>query len=94
MQLKSFWRDETCEPIQIFVSRMRVTLLDEYYLQRGNLVIKHLKELPRVKRILCTGPSWRPKKVNFLVFQKFYLTFAVFLSKFIKTYILLNFIQY
>ena len=33
------------------------------------------------------------KKVNFLVFQKFYLNFALFLSKFIKTYILLNFIH-
>ena len=36
----------------------------------------------------------KTKKVNFLVFQKFYLNFAVFLSKLIKTYILLNFIQY
>ena len=36
----------------------------------------------------------KTKKVNFLFLQKFYLNFAVFLSKFIKTFILLNFIQY
>ena len=36
----------------------------------------------------------KTQKVNFLVFQKFYFNFAVVLSKFIKTYILLNFIQY
>ena len=36
----------------------------------------------------------KTKNINFLVFQNFYLNFAVFLSMFIKTYILLNFIHY
>ena len=49
------------------------------------------KELPRVNR---TYDPVEDQKVNFLVFQKFYLNFAVFLSKLIKTYILLNFIHY
>ena len=44
------------------------------------------KELTRVNRTLWL--SWTPKKVNVLVFQKFYLNFAVFLSNFINTYIL------
>ena len=33
----------------------------------------------------------KTKQVNFLVFQKLYLNFAVFLSKFIKTYIFTEF---
>ena len=36
----------------------------------------------------------KTKKVNFLVFQKFYFDFEVFLSKFIKSCILLKFIKY
>ena len=53
----------------------------------GNL----LKQLPRVNR---EHDPVEDKKVDFLIFQKLYFNFAVFLSKFMKTYILLNFIQY
>ena len=45
-----------------------------------------LKELPRVNK--AQDPI-EDQKRQFLSFQKFYLNFAVFLSKFIETYILL-----
>ena len=46
-------------------------------------------ELPRVNR---TYEPVRDQKVNFLVFQKFYLNFAVFLSNFIQ--IIFNLISF
>ena len=36
---KSFWRDQTCEPIKLFVSRMRVALKMFYLI---NITIKLL----------------------------------------------------
>ena len=47
-----------------------------------------MKELPRVKR---RYNPFEDQNVNFLVIQVFYLNFAAFTSKFINTYILLNF---
>ena len=48
----------------------------------------HWKELPRVNR--AQDPV-EDQKSQLLSFSEFYLNFAVFLSKFIKTYILLKF---
>ena len=50
---------------------------------------------PAMNLCLCGFlTALKTKKVNFLVFQKVYLNFAVFMSMFIKTYILLNLILY
>ena len=37
--LKSFWRDQRCEPIKIFLSRMRVTLKMLYWINITNKLL-------------------------------------------------------
>ena len=39
IQLKSFWRDQKCEPIKIFVSRMRVALEMFYWMNITNKLL-------------------------------------------------------
>ena len=74
----------------IFIDLKKSILLIKYEVEKLNSRQSEWKELPRVGH----RTQLKTKKVNFLVFQKFYLHFAVFLLKFIKTYILMNFIQY
>ena len=67
------------------------TVKFDYFVSYEKHFKNHLKELPRVNR---TYDIAEDQKVNFLVFLQFYLNFVVFLSNFIKTYILLNFIHF